>query len=54
LGGCNNLFRHPAPSTIATLAHAGAQIYRTDEDGAVTIDADGGEGNRITTLIAPR
>ncbi len=39
--GRDNLFGHPAPSTLATLQAAGASIFRTDEDGAVTIATDG-------------
>jgi len=39
--GRHNMFGHPAPSTIATLQRFGAVIYRTDEDGAVTIATDG-------------
>jgi len=39
--GRNNLFGHPAPSTIATLEGSGAHIFRTDAQGAITIDSDG-------------
>jgi competence protein ComEC len=35
--GRHNLFGHPAPSTIETLEHSGATVYRTDEDAAVRI-----------------
>jgi competence protein ComEC len=39
--GRHNLFGHPAPSTIATLEHVGANVFRTDENAAVTILTDG-------------
>jgi competence protein ComEC len=39
--GRHNLFGHPAPSTLATLERIGARIYRTDEDGAVSVVSDG-------------
>ncbi len=39
--GRHNMFGHPAPSTIATLERFGATVYRTDENGAVTITTDG-------------
>jgi competence protein ComEC len=39
--GRHNMFGHPASSTIATLERAGATIYRTDENAAVTIISDG-------------
>jgi competence protein ComEC len=40
--GRHNLFGHPAPATLQTLQRIGAQIYRTDENGAITITSDGG------------
>jgi competence protein ComEC len=39
--GRHNLFGHPAPSTLATLHRFGTTIYRTDENGAITILSDG-------------
>jgi competence protein ComEC len=39
--GRNNLFGHPAPATLAVLRNADAKLYRTDQDGAVTIRSDG-------------
>ncbi|HEV3153763.1 MAG TPA: DNA internalization-related competence protein ComEC/Rec2 [Candidatus Baltobacteraceae bacterium] len=39
--GRHNMFGHPAPSTIATLQRAGAQVFRTDENGASFITTDG-------------
>ncbi len=39
--GRNNMFGHPAPSTVATLQRSGAEVYRTDENGAVTLQTDG-------------
>ncbi|MBV9647647.1 MAG: DNA internalization-related competence protein ComEC/Rec2 [Candidatus Eremiobacteraeota bacterium] len=41
--GRDNLFGHPAPSTIATLEGAGARVYRTDQDGAITVNTNGAE-----------
>jgi competence protein ComEC len=49
--GRHNLFGHPAPSTIETLAAAGVRIYRTDRDGAITITVDGA---RTATISAFR
>ncbi len=46
--GRNNLFGHPATSTLETLERAGAHVYRTDEHGAVTISTDGDH-----TRVAP-
>jgi competence protein ComEC len=40
--GAHNDYGHPAPSTLATLSHfAGLALYRTDEDGRVTVESDG-------------
>lgn len=50
--GRHNLFGHPAPSTIATLQRAGATIYRTDENGAVTIVSDG-DRETLTSMLSP-
>jgi competence protein ComEC len=39
--GCRNRFGHPSPLSLATLAAAGARVWRTDHDGAVTVTTDG-------------
>jgi competence protein ComEC len=40
--GEGNTYGHPTPETLAALAAApGLAVYRTDRDGAVTIDSDG-------------
>jgi competence protein ComEC len=40
--GVGNDYGHPTPSTLATLESApGLDLYRTDEDGRVTIETDG-------------
>jgi competence protein ComEC len=41
--GQQNRFGHPAREVLARLEAAGAHIFRTDEDGAVTIETDGRE-----------
>jgi len=39
--GPRNPYGHPDPGVLARLAEAGAQIYRTDRDGAVIFETDG-------------
>ena len=50
--GRHNLFGHPAPQTLATLQRYGAQIFRTDENGAVVVESDG-EKTSIATTAPP-
>jgi competence protein ComEC len=39
--GRGNAFGHPAPATLARLARAGADVWRTDQDGEITVRTDG-------------
>ncbi len=39
--GRHNLFGHPAATTLRALQDSGATVYRTDRDGAVTVESDG-------------
>jgi competence protein ComEC len=39
--GRSNNFGHPAPAVLARYRAAGAEVFRTDQDGAVAVDTDG-------------
>ena len=39
--GADNTYGHPTEETLARLQGAGARIFRTDQDGTVTITSDG-------------
>jgi competence protein ComEC len=39
--GRGNHFGHPVPEVLQRYEEVGAQIFRTDRDGAVTVDTDG-------------
>ena len=39
--GRGNRFGHPSAAVLARYREVGAPIYRTDEQGAITIDTDG-------------
>ncbi|HHY48079.1 MAG TPA: MBL fold metallo-hydrolase [Firmicutes bacterium] len=39
--GAGNRYGHPSDSTLKALALAGAKVYRTDQNGTVTIRSDG-------------
>jgi competence protein ComEC len=39
--GRNNHFGHPVPEVLDRYRAVGAEIFRTDRDGAVTVDTDG-------------
>jgi competence protein ComEC len=45
--GADNPYGHPAPSTTAALEAGGAQVLRTDVDGAVTVG--GGDEHLLIT-----
>jgi competence protein ComEC len=39
--GRGNLFGHPAPAVLARFGAIGADVFRTDEDGALIVETDG-------------
>ena len=49
--GRNNHFGHPVPEVLERYVAVGARVFRTDRDGAVTIDTDG-ETVNVGTFVA--
>ena len=49
--GAGNPYGHPARATLERLAVAGARVYRTDQDGSVTVTFD---ASGMTVKTAPR
>jgi competence protein ComEC len=47
--GETNPFNHPTAATLERLHASGAQIFRTDRDGAITVTTDG-NSERVTTF----
>jgi competence protein ComEC len=39
--GRSNRFGHPAPAVLQRFADAHADVFRTDQDGAIAVDTDG-------------
>jgi competence protein ComEC len=50
--GRHNLFGHPAQTTLTTLQHLGAAVYRTDRCGAISVEA--GPAITITPILSCR
>jgi competence protein ComEC len=45
--GRNNLYGHPSPQVLDRLARRGVHTFRTDRQGAITVETDG-ERIRVT------
>ena len=52
--GRHTLFGHPAPSTIYTLERAGVNVYRTDENAAVSVFTNGTITSVTASLSTPQ
>jgi competence protein ComEC len=50
--GRGNRFGHPSPAVLARYRAMGAAIYRTDEQGAITIETDG-KSIEVTPFVRP-
>jgi competence protein ComEC len=59
--GAANPFGHPAPATLARLHDIGAEVWRTDREGEVTVSTNGAAieirahtGRRRWLAVQPR
>jgi competence protein ComEC len=50
--GRGNRFGHPSPAVLARYRHLGAAVYRTDQQGAITVDTDGRTVS-VTPFVQP-
>jgi len=50
--GRRNGFNHPHPETLERLSHRGVRVFRTDRQGAITVESDG-RRLRVTPTLAP-
>ena len=48
--GRGNPFGHPAPVVLGRFRDAGAEVFRTDTDGAITVETDGVQARVRTAL----
>lgn len=48
--GRGNNYGHPSPSTLKRLADAGVRVFRTDTQGAITLETDG-NAIRLTPFL---
>jgi len=51
--GRSNHFGHPVPEVLERFRLVGAEVFRTDADGAVTVDSDGYSVD-LRTFVRPR
>ena len=47
--GADNDYGHPADSALRAAAGAGADVYRTDQDGDLAVVAGGGRPRVVTS-----
>jgi competence protein ComEC len=48
--GRGNLFGHPAPEVLGRIVASGAEVLRTDRDGAISLETDGATVQIVSAL----